>query len=239
MRQGVTKLIGLDISSKIFNTFDEALKEANAIKAYVTRMIDKENERGNKYSAFVVIGISENNSHLGKIALLRNGMRGRPKKVFIVNSKDKDMTNPHLHILVYGNPADMICNRISERLKKKYQKNICWKKYCNSYPQKAFNYIFNQSRAVRTVKRNRYNLLDTNQFQALVDSANEHERIIFTKNEYENVDEMLDIYGVLNTLSDLFELVCNKPITYLITNKKYILSTFNFYLKYFLWKQAP
>lgn len=240
MRQTNTKLIGIDVSSKVFSTFDEALKEANALKIFIDRMIDEENKKGNPYSAYVLIGVSENNSHLGKMALLKNKMRGRPKKVFISASNIKNKTNAHLHIIVYGNPADMIANRITERFKKKYNKHICYKKYVDSYGRTAIEYIFKQSKAIRTVKKNRYNVLDSSYFQGLVDQSNSLERIIFTKTDYQDIAESIDTTNDLTILDIIKKVVCNKPHTFSIHNiVKCLLNTNLIHLKFNVWSNAP
>lgn len=240
MRQTNTKLIGIDISSKVFSSYDEALKEANALKIYITRMIDKENEKGNPYSAFVLIGVSENNSHLGKMALLKNKMRGRPKKVFISTALDKGKTNPHLHIMVYANPADMIANKITEHLKKKYKQHICYKKYCDSYGRTAIAYIFQQSKAVRTIKRNRHNVLNSSYFQDLVNQSNSLERIIFTKTNYEDIAECIDTTNDLKISDNIKKVVCNKPHTVNEHNTvKRLLNIILIHLKFNIWINAP
>lgn len=241
MRQTNTKLIGIDISSKVFASYDEALKEANALKIYITRMIDDENKKGNSYSAFVIIGVSENNSHLGKMTLLKNKMRGRPKKVFVSTALHKGKTNPHLHIMVYANPADMIANRITEHLKKKYKQHICYKKYCDAYGRTSIAYIFKQSKAIRTVKRNRHNVLDSSYYQGLVDQSNSLERIIFTKTNYDDIAESIDITNDLSILDSIKKVVCNKPHSINTTDivKKIDNIFFRNYLKFKIWKQAP
>ena len=243
MRDKKTKIIGLDVSSKIFESYEEAVKTANSLKIFASRMIDEENAKDNSYSAYIIIGVSENNSHHGEIILEKNGKRGRPKKVFMCNSDKKDVTNPHLHILIYGNPADMICNRLSAYLYKKYKQRASWKKYCERYSTKALAYIFKQSKSIRTVKKNKDHILDSDYFQALFDSIDSHERFIFTKNEYEDLQELLENKEVLEIKDILNELVCNKPnkpITYIKYNYKLLLNKLDdSLLKYFVWNNAP
>ena len=80
MSERKTKFITINISAGIFPSYEEAQKEADAIKQWIIRLCKKEG-----YSCKAIIGISKNNPHTGSITTEKTGKRGRPQK----NSKEK------------------------------------------------------------------------------------------------------------------------------------------------------
>lgn len=74
MSARVTKKMSVNISAGTFKTFEEAVKEANAIKGWLNRLCKRKG-----YSCRVMIGVSENNPHTGKVTGAQTGKPGRPK----------------------------------------------------------------------------------------------------------------------------------------------------------------
>ncbi len=141
-----TKVMMITTASGIYKTTQEAIKEANAIKIWLVRLC-----KSKGYSCQAIIGVSENNPKSGSMALIKSGKRGRPRKVFkrtnyyIPNHK----TQPHIHIVLYGNPADTLCSLLSQKLKNKYLKNILWCNDCCDYIEEAVCYVLKQSKIIR------------------------------------------------------------------------------------------
>lgn len=176
-----TKKISLDFSSKLFKDYNEALRTANSLKIFIERMIDEENKNNNTYSAFVAITVSEHDPHSGYMSVIKNGMKGRPKSVFIYTEKNATKVNPHIHIFVYGNPADMIVNRIIEHMNRKFHSKISWKKDCGDYDDIRIGYMSRQASAVRTVKRNSHGVLDDGYIKEVEKKMKGHRTFNFTK----------------------------------------------------------
>ena len=77
-RKRISKMMLLSISAGIFNSTDEALKEANSLKIFLLRLAEK-----NDYSVNALIGVSEVSTKLGRYEAVRTGKRGRPRKEFV------------------------------------------------------------------------------------------------------------------------------------------------------------
>lgn len=115
-----TKLMRIENQWK-YKTIKEAEKEADAIKAFATRLAKR-----NNWSCKAVIVASKHSLKLHYVKFMKSGDKGRPTKKFFKKCKWKNTKNiqPHLHILVYANPAETltckIVNNINSRYKKKY-----------------------------------------------------------------------------------------------------------------------
>lgn len=213
-----TKIIGIDISSKIFKDTEEAVKCANNLKIFIQRFVDKENQLGNNYSAFVLIGVSENDSKNGVVTTNKTGSKGRPQKIFS-NNQSTAKVKPHIHIIIYANPADMIANAVSEYITKRYGANTAWKKYVEDYCITAIKYLFKQSLIIRTVKRNSFNILNSKYFQNLVDLACDYGRFIFTKTKEHLHEKNHDENKGLSMFRKIVLLICNYLFTITTNNK--------------------
>ena len=160
MSKRKTKVMSVNISAGTFATFEEAVKEANAIKIWIVRLCQK---RG--YSCKAKIGISKNNAHTGTVTTTKGG-KGRPKKTFKRNTGVMLPTEveAHIHIVLYGNPADMIVKELREHLNKKYKRNVVWAKDCSSYVSNAVNYLIKQSIKVRSLDCDRQDILSADEW---------------------------------------------------------------------------
>ena len=94
MSERKTKFITINISAGIFPSYEEAQKEADAIKQWIIRLCKKEG-----YSCKEIIGISKNNPHTGSITTAKTGKRGRPPKKFERKPTAMSLTlvDAHLH----------------------------------------------------------------------------------------------------------------------------------------------
>lgn len=210
MKNKKTKLLSLDVSSKVFKNYNEALKTANALKIFTERMIDKENKKGNPYSAYVVIGVSENDPHAGQMAFLKMNMKGRAKKVFIYNDKNAKKVNPHLHVLLYANPADMIAKRIIKYLDKKLGVKSTWKKDCGAYGKTKVAYIADQASAVRTVERNKHGILKDYNINDIKKRMRNRKRYFFTKYGVTTLKDLTAEMGTFEEIQDKDPMECKR-----------------------------
>lgn len=109
MSARVTKKMSVNISAGTFKTFEEAVKEANAIKGWLNRLCKRKG-----YSCRVMIGVSENNPHTGKVTGARTGKPGRPKNIFVRGNgvMRPTTTDPHIHIVLIANPAETVAQAV-------------------------------------------------------------------------------------------------------------------------------
>ena len=166
-----TKVMMITVSSGIFSTTNEAVKEANALKIWLQRLCQKKG-----YSCKAVIGVSQYNPKAGTMTVLRTGKRGRPKKRFARTNYylPNHKTAPHIHIVLYGNPADMLCSLMADRLNNKYKTKAVWYNDCREYQEEALTYVLRQSQTIRTVEIDEKGILATDKhgFYTAVSMAN-------------------------------------------------------------------
>lgn len=138
----------IHVSAGTFPTYEDAVKEANAVKIWLTRLC-----RRKGYSCKATIGVSKNNPHTGEVTRERTGRRGRPKNVFVRTNEAMvpTGTDPHLHIIIHGNPAETLAREIAEHINKKYGRRVAWVKNCSAYVETVKRYIAKQSLKTRTV----------------------------------------------------------------------------------------
>ena len=140
----------IHVSAGVFPTLDAARKEADSLKAWIKRHFPPKG-----YTCRVVIGVSENNPHTGEISTAKTGKRGRPRKEFVRTNGTMQPTTtaPHIHIIIYAEPAETVAKEIAARLNAKYGKGkrVAWVKNCGGYVQTAARYILKQSIKIRTV----------------------------------------------------------------------------------------
>ncbi len=161
----------ITVSSGIFATTKEAVKEANALKIWLQRLCAKKG-----YSCKAIIGVSEYNPKAGTMTVLRTGKRGRPRKRFARTNYylPNHKTAPHIHIVLYGNPADMICSLMADRLNNKHKTKALWYNDCREYQEEALTYVLKQSQTIRTVEIDEKEILltDKHGFYTAVSKAN-------------------------------------------------------------------
>lgn len=151
MSAKVTKQMSVNIAAGTFKTFEEAVKTANAIKIWLTRLCERKG-----YSCKAIIGASENNPHTGKVVRVKTGKCGRPKNTFVRDNgiMRPTMTDPHIHIVLIANPAETVAQALVKHLNTKYGKRVAWAKDCSDYYDTAVDYLKRQSLKVRYAECN-------------------------------------------------------------------------------------
>ena len=166
-----TKVMMITVSNGIFANTQEAVKEANALKIWLQRLCARKG-----YSCKAVIGVSEYNPKAGTMTTVRTGKRGRPRKRFARTNYylPNHKTAPHIHIVLYGNPADMLCSLMADRLNNKYKTKAVWFNDCREYQEEALTYVLKQSQTIRTVEIDEKGILGTDKhgFYTAVSKAN-------------------------------------------------------------------
>ena len=202
----------LSVSSGVFKDMTEAIKKANSIKIWLQRLCIRK-----KYSCKAIIGVSQYNPKTGTISVIKTGKRGRPKLTFIRTNYylPNHKTQPHIHIILYGNPADMICSLISDLFNRK----DVWYNECEEYVEDAVLYILKQSQNIRTVEIDENKLLSTDKqgFYSAIDKANKIlgiTRIKFTLSEPQEQNTKLDTISNLILLAKKSLLQCNSNNIY-------------------------
>ena len=225
MSERATRVIEVNISSGILPTFEAARKEADAIKIWLIRFCKKKG-----YSVKAAIGASMNNPHTGHITTKKTGRRGRPATVFVRTREHMrpTETEPHIHMIIYANPASTVVEELMQRINKKFHKAACRKYYCEDYLEEAVNYLFKQSKKVRMVDYDPSGILNNDDlgFCQLSDEASQTYRgvLAFTKSEAASTPETLDSTAVSDVSETPKELVCNSLIN---TTTDIIYSLFN------------
>ena len=152
-----TKVIKVNISAGTYTSYEEAVKEANAIKRWLIRLCEKKG-----YSCKAVMGISMNNPHAGTVKT-----KGR-KKEFVVSggAMMPSLVDAHIHMVIYGNPADMIIKELRNHLNKKHKKSVIWSKECKTIEEveNGVNYAMKQSLKIRTVDYDRQDMLSADEW---------------------------------------------------------------------------
>ena len=137
-----THVISIDVSSKIYSSFEEALKSGNSFKNFINRICLK-----NDYSCVGIIGVSQRDPNSGYITTNKFG-----KKEFVITNKNiEDITQPHLHILLVCNPASQLSKIIYDYFLKKHKEKVTWNQISDHYIQRKVNYIMKQSEKIRPV----------------------------------------------------------------------------------------
>ena len=222
-----TKVMMITVSSGIFTNTQEAIKEANALKIWFQRLCQKKG-----YSCKAIIGVSEYNPKAGTMTVLRTGKRGRPRKRFTKTNYylPNHKTTPHIHIVLYGNPADMLCSLLADRLNNKYKTKAVWYNDCREYMEEALNYVLRQSQTIRTVEIDEKGILSTDKhgFYTAVSMANatiQAQGIKFTHIETPTQPKKQVSKRHSRTLQKRKRLQCNMNYivyTYLLSKRKNI-----------------
>ena len=225
MSERATNVIEVNISSGVLPSFDDARKAADSIKMWLIRFC---REKG--YSVKGIIGVSMNNPHTGCITTKKTGRRGRPATVF--ERKTGFMrpteTEPHIHMVFYANPASTLVEELMRHINKKFKRVACQKEYCITYYDVALDYLFKQSKKVRTVEYDESGILNNDDlgFCRLSNELSEKYRgvLAFTKSAAAATPETLDSTAVSDVSDPPKELVCNSLIN---TTTDIIYSLFN------------
>lgn len=238
MSKRKTKVIAFNVSSGTFKTVDEATKEANAIKIWLQRLCEKKG-----YSCKVIIGVSKHNPRVGEIKAIKSGKRGRPTYEFerTSNLMKPAETKPHLHLVIYANPCDMICSLLAKHLNNKYKQKVVWFNDCFKYVNEAVEYVLKQSLKLRKVEVDNSNILSDDElgFYAAVDRVNniqENQRIAFTYTKPVEVLPKLDIKTFIKDLRERKTLHCNTLIN--IYSRYYIDRVYNLYVYQLFFNRA-
>lgn len=203
-----TKVISFNVSSGTFKNYNDAVKEANSIKIWLQRLCNK-----NRYSCKAIIGISQHDPQAGEVKLKKSG-KGRLKATFVRTSfyRIKTSAKPHIHIVLYANPADMLATLLQKRMNKKYKSKVCWVNECEEYVEEAVDYAIRQSLKLRTLEVDADGILidDTLGFYAAVEAANRRargQRIAFTYSELKKSGKNPDDFK--HSLQPRFSVVIN------------------------------
>lgn len=216
-----TKHLMITVQAGLFN-WQQTIKFANAIKIYLKRLAE---EKG--YFIDAVIGVSENDCHTGKVTNKKTGKRGRPKKVFVYNS-DCDFekkVDPHIHIVLHANPADHVANRLMAYINKSQKEHlssekrtVCRKSNCDDYYEYEYEYVRNQSKAIRTVCVGKEPINET------VSQRKKRIRIIFTKYQMNKKQGSIDKLRDFKKKQKKRKVECNKTrsvyIGKIVSNKE-------------------
>lgn len=142
-----THVLFIGTESGTFNSFDEAVKAADALKDFLKRTCKK-----NDYHCVGIIGVSRLDSDSGK--MVANKLGKREFEPLLPNGYKKE-TPPHIHLLLVANPASMLKAKICKYFQKKYHKNyrqkVTWEKSADADCDGAIRYVLEQSEKIRTV----------------------------------------------------------------------------------------
>ncbi|MBR6622899.1 MAG: hypothetical protein IKK91_03225 [Ruminococcus sp.] len=104
------KNISITTPSGTYKSYDEAYKEARALRAYLDDYLK------NNTNYYIQIGVSDINPRRAEYRFIPCGV-GRPKKDLIFKADKNPYVNPHLHILIVNSEhADTIANKIIDYL---------------------------------------------------------------------------------------------------------------------------
>ena len=188
-----TKVIKVNIAAGTYTSYEEAVREANALKRWLIRLCEKKG-----YSCKAVMGISMNNPHTGTIKT-----KGR-KKEFVVSggAMIPSLVDAHIHMVIYGNPADMIIKELRTHLNKKHKRNVIWSKECKTTEEveNGVNYVIKQSLKIRTIDYDRQDILSADEWgycEALNDATERVKgKTAFTKSISEQPMETLEYTSI-------------------------------------------
>jgi len=166
-----SKLMRIEHQFK-FQTKAEAVREANTIAKYIDRVAKRHN-----ISCKAVVCVSEHNIRRAFPYLKKNGKRGRPQVVFMDKfrvGKLASTVEPHLHILLNSERADllasMIVHNINQRHRKRHpkmKKRVVSRRYpLLETPEKYIAYTMHQKTGVRFVEHDEKGILQGFDFQA-------------------------------------------------------------------------
>ncbi len=151
----ITKLMRIENQWK-YKTIKDAEKEAEAVQAFTKRIAKR-----NNWACKAMIVVSEHSLKNCAPVIEKNSNKGRPKRIFLPKNKIIGIKKkqPHLHILVYANPAETITSQIvrniNERHRRKYtyckKRTISRKKPVTDDSNYYIGYVMHQMTSYRSV----------------------------------------------------------------------------------------
>ena len=137
-----THMYHIDTRSTVYQTYEEALKEANSLKIHLQRYCENKN-----YSCIAYIGVSQYNPKAGDIRVTKNG-----KREFVqTNLRKRASALPHLHIFILANPGRAVADAVVKYLAKRHpdfyertEMNPAHRKTCDDYYENVINYVMSQ-----------------------------------------------------------------------------------------------
>lgn len=143
MSHRATHAILLETSAGHFQTIDQVYKMINNLLPWLHRKSEKAG-----YSYVCYAGASMWHSGAGNICYGKQG-----KKEFVVLAKNSNgLTDPHMHIILLGNPADALAKLIVSYLKDKGIRT--WYDECDNRVVTNIPYVTSQSIKSRTSSYN-------------------------------------------------------------------------------------
>jgi len=166
-----SKLMRIEHQFK-FKTKAEAVREANTITKYIDRVAKRHN-----ISCKAVVCVSEHNIRRAFPYFKKDGRRGRPRIIFMDKfrvGKVASRIEPHLHILLNSERADllasMIVQNINQRHRKRHpqmKKRVVSRRYpLMETPEKYIAYTMHQKSGVRFVEHDEKGILQGFDFQS-------------------------------------------------------------------------
>lgn len=137
-----THVLFIGTESGLFNSFDEAVKAADALKDFLTRTCNE-----NDYHCVGIIGVSYHDCRFGEMKANKFGKREFEP---YVPGYTMDVP-PHLHILLVANPASRLRNIIYEYFHKKFKRKVTYEDRADANCVGAVSYVLTQSKNVRTI----------------------------------------------------------------------------------------
>ncbi len=140
-------LIGTE--SGTFDSFDKALKAADALKNALVRKC-KEMD----YHCIAVIGVSRHTNEHGVMKPNKFGKREYEPYVPNFFPESEYERPPHLHILLIANPGVTLKNFIVDYFKKNHsprRTKVTWEKKVDTYGDNAVRYVLDQSEKMRII----------------------------------------------------------------------------------------
>lgn len=164
------KNISVTTPSGTYGSYDEAYKEARALRAYL------DDHLKNNTNFYIKIGVSDINPRHAEYKKISYG-RGRPKQDLIFKNDKNPYVRPHLHILIVNSEhADTIANKIIDYLSARHSsirdddyKLHPRKDYVSEKKlQRTINYIDAQSRNSFSCKpKDKEKLKEDNNFNVI------------------------------------------------------------------------
>ena len=114
-----SKLMRIEHQFK-FKTKAEAIREANTIAKYIDRVAKRHN-----ISCKAVVCVSEHNIRGAFPYFKKDGRRGRPKIIFMDKFRVGKVAltiEPHLHILLNSDRADLLASMIVHNINQRHRK---------------------------------------------------------------------------------------------------------------------
>lgn len=164
----ITKLMRIENQWK-YKTIRDAEKEAEAVRAFTVRTAKK-----NNWACKAIIVVSEHSlkNHIPTTDV--NGKKGRPNRKFLPKYEGyMRKVQPHLHILIYANPAETLTSEVVRNINKRHRKRYTYcrkrtisrKKPVHGDQNYYIGYVMHQMTSYRAVDVNECEMLGTFDFK--------------------------------------------------------------------------